>query len=54
MEISEIIAAEDKNIPADLLILSCEDDQDFCLPFINKGNIYATFTLSELLRKNTF
>ncbi|CAA7047059.1 unnamed protein product [Microthlaspi erraticum] len=37
VEISEILAAEDREIPDDLLILSCEDDKDFCLPLINQG-----------------
>ncbi|XP_010422497.1 PREDICTED: uncharacterized protein LOC104707774 [Camelina sativa] len=46
VEISEIIAAEDKNFPEDLLILSCEDDQEVCLPFINQGAVVYT---SELL-----
>ncbi|CAH2071835.1 unnamed protein product [Thlaspi arvense] len=46
VEISEIIAAEDSKIPDDVLILSCEDDRDFCLPFINQG---AEIYTSELL-----
>ncbi|ESQ37994.1 hypothetical protein EUTSA_v10028474mg [Eutrema salsugineum] len=46
VEISEIIAAEDRKIPDDLLILSCEDDRDLCLPFINQG---AEIYTSELL-----
>lgn len=50
VEVSEIIAAKDRNFPDDLMILSCEEDRDFCLPFINQGNVYASFTL----RKNNF
>ncbi|XP_010430725.1 PREDICTED: uncharacterized protein LOC104714954 [Camelina sativa] len=46
VEISEIIAAEDRNFPEDLLILSCEDDQEVCLPFIKHGAVVYT---SELL-----
>lgn len=45
VEVSEIIAAKDRNFPDDLMILSCEEDRDFCLPFINQGNVYASFTL---------
>ncbi|CAH8361077.1 unnamed protein product [Eruca vesicaria subsp. sativa] len=43
VEISEIIARE---IPDDLLILSCEEDRDLCLPFIKQG---ADIYTSELL-----
>ncbi|KAL1209317.1 hypothetical protein V5N11_025096 [Cardamine amara subsp. amara] len=46
VEISEINAAENRKFPDDLLILSCEDDRDFCLPFINQGAVIYT---SELL-----
>ncbi|KAG5381595.1 hypothetical protein IGI04_033065 [Brassica rapa subsp. trilocularis] len=46
VEISEIIAAADREFPDDLLIISCEDDRDLCLPFINQG---AEIYTSELL-----
>ncbi|KAL0712654.1 hypothetical protein Bca4012_019632 [Brassica carinata] len=39
VEISEIIAAADREIPDDLLILSCEEDGDLCLPFIDQGHL---------------
>lgn len=48
MEIGDIIAAEDREIADDLLILSCEDDRDFCLPFINQGNLYANLNTVKL------
>lgn len=48
MEISDIIAAEDREIADDLLILSCEDDRDFCLPLINQGNLYANLNTVKL------
>ncbi|KAG2330798.1 hypothetical protein Bca52824_001978 [Brassica carinata] len=46
VEISEIIAAADREIPDDLLILSCEEDGDLCLPFIDQG---AEIYTAELL-----
>ncbi|KAF8116463.1 hypothetical protein N665_0017s0023 [Sinapis alba] len=46
VEISEIIAAADREIPDDLLILSCEDDRKLCLPFIDQG---AEIYTAELL-----
>ncbi|XP_013685772.2 uncharacterized protein LOC106389961 [Brassica napus] len=46
VEISEIIAAEDREIPDDLLIISCEDDRKLCLPFIDQG---AEIYTAELL-----
>ncbi|KAG7614976.1 BRCT domain [Arabidopsis thaliana x Arabidopsis arenosa] len=46
VEASEIIAAEDRNFPEDVLILSCKEDRDFCLPFVNQGAVIFT---SELL-----
>ncbi|CAH8273329.1 unnamed protein product [Arabidopsis lyrata] len=46
VEVREIIAAKDRNFPDDLMILSCEEDRDFCLPFINQGAVIFT---SELL-----
>ncbi|EOA22744.1 hypothetical protein CARUB_v10003456mg [Capsella rubella] len=46
VEISEIVSAKDRNFPEDLLILSCEDDRDICVPFINQGAVVYN---SELL-----
>ncbi|VVB07085.1 unnamed protein product [Arabis nemorensis] len=46
VEISEINAEEDRRFPDELLILSCEEDQNLCLPFINQGAVIYT---SELL-----
>lgn len=28
---------KDKQLPDDLLILSCEEDYDVCVPFLEKG-----------------
>ncbi|KAL0642504.1 hypothetical protein Bca4012_040794 [Brassica carinata] len=44
-QISEIIAAEDREIPDDLLIISCEDDRKLCLPFIDQGTEIYTAEL---------
>lgn len=30
-------ALRDDKVPADLLILSCEEDYDICIPFLEKG-----------------
>lgn len=48
VEISEIITAEDRRFPDDLLILSCEEDRNLCLPFINQGNLFANLTRTLL------
>ncbi|XP_013612923.1 PREDICTED: uncharacterized protein LOC106319208 [Brassica oleracea var. oleracea] len=45
VEISEIIAAEDREIPDDLLIISCEDDRKLCIPFIDQGTEIYTAEL---------
>lgn len=45
VEICEIITAADREIPDDLLIISCEEDRDICLPFIDQGYLYQFNTI---------
>jgi len=51
VEASEIIAAEDRNFPEDVLILSCKEDRDFCLPFVNQGNRQCQFYTMKITKK---
>ncbi|KAJ0265010.1 BRCT domain-containing DNA repair protein [Hirschfeldia incana] len=46
VEMSEIVVVGDREFPDDLLIISCEEDRDLCLPFINQG---AEIYTAELL-----